>query len=92
MVVTKRTRGRSEGKRAVIRVESAETQDNVSGLQGLEELVQKDIEELSLVSEPLWALHMCDNKCREEGFKFFQLAAFTINSQEMLHRKAAERR
>ena len=28
----------------------------------------------SAVSEPRWALHMCDNKCSIEGFKFYQLA------------------
>ena len=47
--------------------------------QGLEELGQEEIEALSFVpsavSEPQWALQMCDNKCREEGFEFFQLAA-----------------
>ena len=29
----------------------------------------------STVSEPHWALHMCDNKCRAKGFKFFEIAA-----------------
>ena len=29
----------------------------------------------SAVSELRWALHMCDNKCRKEGFKCHQLAA-----------------
>ena len=29
----------------------------------------------SAVSEPRWTLHMCDNKCRQEGFKFYLLVA-----------------
>ena len=40
---------------------------------------EEEMEELSFipcaVSEPRWAVHMCDNKCREEGFKFNQIAA-----------------
>ena len=40
---------------------------------------EEEMEELSFVSsavnEPRWALHKCDNKCREKGFKFFQTAA-----------------
>ena len=47
---------------AVTRVESADTQDYLSGQQGLEELGQEEIEELSFVpsavSEPQLALHM----------------------------------
>ena len=66
-------------RRAVIRVGSAETEECVSGQQGLEELGAGEVEELSsvpsAVSEPQWALHISDNKCREEGFKFFQLSA-----------------
>ena len=65
-------------ERTVIRAESAETQDYISGVQGLVELGQEEIEELSFVpsavSEPQWGLHTCDNRCREEGFKFFQSA------------------
>ena len=38
-----------------------------------------NLEELSFVpsavSEPLWALLVCDNKCRAKGFKFFEVAA-----------------
>ena len=29
----------------------------------------------SAFSEPRWALHMCDDKCGEEGFTFFTAAA-----------------
>ena len=29
----------------------------------------------SAFSEPRWALHMCDDKCGEEGFTFFRAAA-----------------
>ena len=47
-------------KRAVVRAESAETQDYASGQQRLEELGQEDVEELSIVptavGEPRWAL------------------------------------
>ena len=45
-------------RRAVIRVESAETQDYVSGQQGFEDLGQEEAEELgsvpSAVSGPQW--------------------------------------
>ena len=48
-------------------------------LRSGEDVGQEEVEELGLVptavSEPLWAEHMCDNKCSEQGFKFFQLAA-----------------
>ena len=29
----------------------------------------------SAVSEPRWALHMCDKKCKAKSFKFYELAA-----------------
>ena len=29
----------------------------------------------SAVSEPRWALHMCNDKCNKEGFWFYQLTA-----------------
>ena len=32
----------------------------------------------SAVREPRWALHMCDNDCNKEGFKFHQLAAIVV--------------
>ena len=58
---------------AVIRVQSAEPQDHVSEPQGLEEIDDEEMEELSFipsaVSEPRCALHMCDNKCSKEGFQ-----------------------
>ena len=45
---------------------------------------EEEMEELSFVpsavSEPRWSLHVCDNKCREKGFTFFQVAA--VVSQE----------
>ena len=52
-------------RRAVIRVESAETQDKVSEPQGFEEIDDEEMMgELSFipsaVSEPGWALHRCD--------------------------------
>ena len=63
----------------MIRVESAETQDNVSEQKGLEDLSQEEAEDLGfvprMVSEPQWALQVCDSKCREENFTFFRFAA-----------------
>ena len=51
----------------------------VTASPGLQELGQEEIEELSFVpsavGQPQWALHMCDNQCREEGFNFFHLVA-----------------
>ena len=50
--------------------------------QGLEGIDDEEMEELSFIpsalSEPRWALHMCDNECNEEGFKFYQLAAIVV--------------
>ena len=58
---------------AVLRVESAETQDCVSAPQWIEEENEEEVEELSFVpsavSEPRWALHMCDNKCWRRGLQ-----------------------
>ena len=39
----------------------------------------------SAVSEPLWALHMCDNKCRAEGFKFHEVAFIDIEGGAAAH-------
>ena len=36
------------------------------------------VEKSSAVSGPLWALHLCDNECSEQGFKHFQLAAVVL--------------
>ena len=74
----------SQKRRAVIRAESAETQDHVSappvtshGEQKMEAENVEDMEELSFAaSEPRWAVYMCDNKCRDKDFKFFEIAAF----------------
>ena len=73
-------------RRAVIRVESAGTQDYVSALplkchldQKMEAEDEENMEEPSSVpsafSETRRALHMCDNKCGAKGFKFFEIAA-----------------
>ena len=74
-----RSKAPPQKRRAVIRVESAETQDCVSGQQAFEAFSQEQTEELgfvpSAVSGPQWALQMCDNRCREESFSFFHLAA-----------------
>ena len=67
-------------------VESAETQDYVSGPLLTTRMEPKreaedenDMEELSMVpsavSEPRWCLYMCFNKCREKGFMFHEIAA-----------------
>ena len=47
-----RAKAPPQKRRAVIRVESAETQDFVSEQQGLEELGQEEIEDLSFCPEP----------------------------------------
>ena len=74
-----RVKSPPQKRRAVTRVESAETQDCVSEPQGHEQRDEEEMEELSFipstVSKQHWALHMCDNKCRKAGFKFHQLAA-----------------
>ena len=66
-------------RRAVMRVGSAETQDFVSAPEWIEEEHEEKMEELSFipiaVSDPRWALHMCDNECREESFKFCYFVA-----------------
>ena len=74
-------------RRANTRVESAEKQDYASEQGGLEELSQEETEDLvpNTVSEPQWALHRCDNKCREESFKFFQLAAICDRRRSSSH-------
>ena len=72
-------------RRAVKRAESAEAQHYVSALPLTSHMDQmtkaedeKNMEDLSFVpsavSEPRWALHMCDNRCREKDFKFIQIA------------------
>ena len=43
--------------------------------QNMDEEREKRLEEISsfpsAVSEPRWALHMCDKKCKAKGLKFF---------------------
>ena len=50
---------------------------------------EKDMEELriitSVVSEPRLVVHMCDNTCRKEGFKFFELAAIVSEEGGAAH-------
>ena len=90
------SRRRRRKRRAVVRVESAETQDCVSALplasyldQKVEVEDEKNIEELSsvpsAVSEPRWALHMCDNKCGTEGFRFLEMAAVVSEDSGAAH-------
>ena len=38
-----------------------------------------------LPSEPRWALHMCDNKCRAKGFKFFEMAVIVTEEGSAAH-------
>ena len=77
-------RGRRTG--AIVCKESAEPQDYVSELlrmshldRNVEAEDEKNTEEMSFVpsavSEPRWALRMCDKKCGAKGFKFFAIAA-----------------
>ena len=62
-----RAKAPAQKRRAVIRVESAETQDYVSESKGPEGSDDEEMEELSFipsaVSESRWALRMCDNRC-----------------------------
>ena len=69
-----RVKAPPQKRRAVIRVESAETQDYASETQEMEEFSFFP----SAVNEPRWAVHMCDNKCNKEGNKFYQLAAIVV--------------
>ena len=39
----------------------------------------------SAVSDPRWALHMWNNKCREKGFQFFQIAAIVSEERDAAH-------
>ena len=87
-----RVKAPPQKRRTMIRVESKEVQDYVSEQQGHEEIDVQEMEELSFipsaVSEPRWALHMSDNKCCKEAFKFYQLtvfAAHTINLCEQCY-------
>ena len=74
-----RVEAQPQKRRAVIRVESEETQDYVMERRSCGYLGQEEVEEIGFVpsaeSEPLWALRLCDNECSEQGFKHFQLAA-----------------
>ena len=70
---------------AVIRVESVETQDQVSEPQGPKGIMEELRFIPSAVSEPRLALHMCDNKCNKEGFKFYQFAAALVEDGGASH-------
>ena len=76
-----RVEAQPQKRRAVIRVESDETQDHVMERRRCGYPRKEEVEEIgfvpSAVSEPLWALHLCDNECCEQGFKYFQLAALS---------------
>ena len=39
----------------------------------------------SAVSEPRWAVHTCDNKCKEKGCKFFELTAVVTEEGGAAH-------
>ena len=49
----------------------------------------KNLEELgfvpSAVSEPRWALHICDKKCRATSFKFFGIVAVVTEKGRAAH-------
>ena len=78
----------------MIRVESAKTQEYVSAFPLAICMKQKngggeEMDELSFVpsavSDPRWALHMWNNKCREKGFQFFQIAAIVSKERDAAH-------
>ena len=52
---------------------------------------EEDMEELSLIpsalNEPRWTLHICDNKCRKEDFKFYQLVTVVTEEGGPTHTK-----
>ena len=66
-------------RKAVMRVESEETQRYVRKRFAHEDFSQKEVEEIGFVpsalSEPRGAIHWCDNRCSEKGFRFNQIAA-----------------
>ena len=71
-------------RRAVTRVESADTQDDVSAPWWIEEENDEEMEELSFIPSAVSEkLHICDDKSREEGFKFYQLVA-TVTEEDKL--------
>ena len=57
--------------------------------QKMEAEDEKDMKELnfvlSAVSEPRCALHMCQNKGRAKGFKFFELVAIVSEEGGAAH-------
>ena len=61
-------------RRAVIRVESEETQDDVREMFTCEDFSQEEVNEIGFVPcalrEPRGAIHWCDNQCGECGFTF----------------------
>ena len=58
----------------------------IGGGKGLRNLVTEGLGFLpSAVSEPQCALYTCDNKCREESFKFFQLVAVVTEEGGAAH-------
>ena len=66
-------------RRAVIRVESEETQDCVLERRSYGDVSQEEVEEVGFVpsalSEPRGVVHWCDNQCSEDGFRFNQIGA-----------------
>ena len=81
--------GVSQKRKAATRKESAETRDHVS-CQGME-VDDKSLEDLGFVSsavsdsagwrELLRVKHVCDKKCTEERFKFYDLAAIVVEEE-----------
>ena len=72
----------------MIRRESVETQDSVS-YQDMEVDDDKRLEELgflpSAVGVTLRVKHMCDKKCKDMGFKFYDLAAIVTEEVDTPH-------
>ena len=63
----RRVEAQPQKRRAVIRVESEETQDFFKERCSSGYPSEEEVEEIgfvpSAVGEPLWALHLCDNEC-----------------------------
>ena len=69
----------AQKRRAVIRVESEESQDYVRERFVYEDFSQEESDESGFVpcalSEPRGAIHWCDNRCGEKSLRYIQIAS-----------------
>ena len=76
-------------RRAVIRVESEETQHYVPERRCYVDICQEEVEEIGFVPsaliEPLGAIHWCNNQCSAHGFKIHQIAAMVTEEGGEAH-------